>query len=145
MGRKLLEGESVIAECAGVVLTNVRVWKELSGAGQYALTSIAVDEVQWAAVRRVHRPILIVIAIAFALLGLAGFAIGKSDIVLGFGLLVAVVAVVYYFLTRHVALQVAGGTGLIDSAIRGGEAERDRALAFVADVERRAITTRGAG
>jgi len=144
MGRKLIEGESIISECAGVVLTNVRVWIELAATGQYALTSIAVDEVQWAAVRRVHRPMLLVIATLFGLFGLAGFAISKSEVALLGGLLLAVVPVIYYFLTRHVALQIAGGTGLIASAIRGGEDERNRALAFVADVEKRAIAARGA-
>ncbi|MBI2388790.1 MAG: hypothetical protein HYV09_04155 [Deltaproteobacteria bacterium] len=145
MGRRLLDGESIVAECAGVVLTNVRVWRELAGTGRYALTSIMVDEVQWAGVRRVHRPMLLVIAAFFGVVGLAGYAVGKSEVALLGGLVLATVAIVYYFLTRHVALQVAGSTGLIASAIRGGEAERDRALAFVADVEKRAIAARGAG
>jgi hypothetical protein len=33
---------------AFLVLTNLRVWHEVEGGGRYDLTSLAVDEVQWA-------------------------------------------------------------------------------------------------
>jgi hypothetical protein len=106
------------------------------------MTSIAIDEVQWAGVRRAHRPILLVLAGIFGFLGLVGFAAANSSPALGLGIVVALVCVVLYFLGRRGIVEIAGGTGLITQPIGGAETDRNQALSFVSKVEANALAAR---
>lgn len=150
MARQVLDGETVLANWelkqkdgakAMLVLTDLRVWHEIEGRGRYDLTSLAIDEVQWAGVGRRHSPLLLVLAAIFAVIGIVGAVAASSGAPLG-TLLISLILGIIYLLTRRGELSIGGGTALIRQVIGGAAQDRDAALAFVSKVEQRSLVTR---
>lgn len=148
--RQLLGGEAIVEEWTmsgegggALVLSSHRVWRERAALGSFGLTSLALDEVEWSGLERQHRPMLLVAAaVLFVLLAGAGLYAGDATVALFVAFVPAAALVLWYFLTRSVELVVAAGTGRVSARVRGGEAERNKALAFIARVEEAAMRAR---
>jgi hypothetical protein len=153
--RARLPGESTITQWAFsveatsglLVLSNYRVWLESEGPGSYAMTSLALDEVQWGGLVRVHNPLLLVVAAVVLFVGLSAAAQADTPNVAvagSFGaLLVCVVLGVAYLRSRRVELHLGSGAGLITTRVPGGG--RDDAQRFISTVEQAALQARARG
>ncbi len=126
-----------------IVLTNLRVWMELRGAGAYSMTSAPLDEVQWCELHRAHYPLFLVLAALFALIGILLLMLKSEEASAaptGLCLFVALLLVIGYFLTRWVLLHIGSGNGLITARVPGGA--HQQAQQFVSQVEQAAIQAR---
>lgn len=104
-----LSNETMIREApggVGLVLTSHRVRLDIKKWGEIDTTSIMLDELASCGIKGSSRPALLVAAPLLALVGLASGADGFRVL----GVVLAVVLVVVYFLTRHreLALTSAG-------------------------------------
>lgn len=137
------DGESLVQEwsmgSSRLVMTTARVWLESSQSGRYDLQSLAVDAIQRVALRRIHHPWLLGVAVLVGLLGgLATMTSYTPEAYLVLTCVAVVVLIVAYFVTRSVKLVVASPSGAIEIEVSGGEERRVQALDLLARIEQHA-------
>lgn len=111
------DAEQMVARFGALFVTDSRV-REQSKEG---LKSAYLHEVNAVGTRRVHYPGLLVLAAIGGLIALFGGVSGARDPgpLIGIGVLVAIMSLVIYALTRKVTLAVVAGTMTLSTTLSG--------------------------
>lgn len=105
-GPQLLPGEHVVSGYNLLTLTNYRVFRETTGAGQSKYTSITLDAVSSCGLVTSSQPVLLILGILAAVAGLA--IKDDAQVVL---LLAGVLLVIMYFATLTAVLVICSNGG----------------------------------
>lgn len=135
MNRKLLRGEQLISTWQDITLTTHRVWQAAREGSSALLLSLPIDAVQWVRLGRHHLPLLLWLAVASVVLGIAAL---EHDRNVTYGLFgVGLLLLLLYGTSRRLVLEIGAGEGRVLVQVVGDGASFESALDFLHLVEAR--------
>lgn len=133
MKRRLFADEKELQSWSGLTLTTHRVIHYVSQHGLDASTSMLLEHVQWTRISRVHHPLLSILGGGVIVLGVMSLVL--SDRAAPVLLILGLVILLIYLVTRRTTLIVASGEGRIELPFQPSEHSRQHARDFLDVVE----------
>lgn len=132
----LLEGESILTKSNdnSVVLTSHRLVKNIKSYGHAYFMSVQLEKISTVEIRSKSHPLLLVFGVVCAITGpVASIQLGADNLLI-VGLVLGVILILLYFLTRYHLISVASDGGAKIHILTKG-AKREALLDFVKKID----------
>ena len=146
MQHQLFGGETIVEQWGTLVLTTHRIRSQ----GENSFTSIPLRKVEWVALHKKSYPVILVLAV---LLAVSGFYIGINGNTNAFfgGGFSGLFLLLVFMATRRVSATIGAGVAQVSQLVSGptrvlgwaGGKDVDKAVSFLAAVERQALSDTG--